>query len=224
MIFEIDLLQDYEIKQIQDHLNNISYISGKLSSGENKKVKLSQVVNQQDIRYKPIYDIILSAISSNNVISSFLNAKKITPPQIVKYTTGGFYDWHVDELQICDTVTHYSMTIFLDDDYVGGELVLKQNDKELKYKLPAGKAIIYSTGILHKVSNIEEGSRTVAICWIESLIRDEFMRNCIFEMGKITSDLCVESCNSNDVIQDASKKLLAYEQVRINMIRQYGNF
>jgi len=224
MVLEVDLLNNEEITQINQCLENISCVPGKLASGINQNVKLSEVVNQKDIRYKTIYDIISKAISTNILFSSLLAVKKITPPMVVKYNVGSFYDWHVDELQICDTLTHYSMTLFLSDDYEGGELILKENNTDTKYKLSSGKALIYSTGTLHKVSPIIEGTRMVAIFWIESLIKDEFLRNCVYELGKITNDLCVESSKNNDSIENANQKLLAYEQIRVNMMRQYGNF
>lgn len=226
MIFEIDLLQHYEIKTIQQILDHISYIPGKISTGKNEQVKISQVVNQKDPNYKNIYNILSNSISENNIFSSLLSVKKITPPTVVNYTAGCFYDWHVDEIQICDVVTHYSMTIFLNDptEYIGGELVLKRDNKEEKYKLNAGKALVYSTGMLHKVNKVESGNRLVSISWMESLISDEFMRNCIFEIGKFTSNLYQECSKNNNVLVEADKKLLPLEQVRINMMRQYGKF
>jgi PKHD-type hydroxylase len=224
MILEVDLLNDKKISEINDCLKNISYIPGKLSSGINENVKRSEIVDQKDVRYKTIYDIMIQSLSSNILFSSLLAVKKITPPTIVKYNAGAFYDWHVDELQICDILTHYSMTLFLSDNYEGGELILKENNQDIKYKLSPGKALIYSTGTLHKVSPVTKGTRLVAIFWIESLIKDEFMRNSVFNMGKITNDLCVESSKNNDIINNASQKLLAYEQIRVNILRQYGNF
>jgi len=226
MIFEIDLLQHYEIKTIQQILNQVSYTPGETSTGKNEQVKISQIVDQKDPNYKNIYNIFSNSISKNNIFSSLLAVKKITPPMIAKYNTGGFYDWHVDEIQICDVVTHYSMTIFLNEptEYVGGELVLKRDGKEESYKLNAGKALIYSTGMLHKVNKVERGNRFVSISWIESLISDEFMRNCIFEIGKFTSNLYQECSTNNNILVEANKKLLPLEQIRINMMRQYGKF
>ena len=55
MIFEIDLLQHYEIKTIQQILNQVSYTSGETSAGKNEQVKISQVVDQKDPNYKNIY-------------------------------------------------------------------------------------------------------------------------------------------------------------------------
>jgi PKHD-type hydroxylase len=110
------------------------------------------------------------------------------------------------------------MTIFLNnpDEYDGGELILIRDGKEEQYKLQAGKALIYSTGMLHKVAPVKTGNRLVSISWLESLVKDEFIRNCIFDLGKINKELLHDKVDSN--------KVLSLEQLRINMLRQYGNF
>ncbi len=218
MILEIELLQDYEIQSIQNFLKTSSYAPGKLSSGANSDVKITEVLNQNTEEYKKICEILSNSISKNITISSLLSVKKITPPMVVSYNNGAFYDWHVDELQIHDVLTHYSMTVFLNDpsEYTGGELVLINNNKEEKYKLKSGKALIYSTGLLHKVNKITAGNRSVSIFWLESLIKDQFLRNCIYELGRINKTL-LETGKSN-------QEIMPLEQLRINMVRQYGDF
>jgi PKHD-type hydroxylase len=218
MILEIELLQDYEILTIQNLLSTAAYKPGKLSTGENTDVKVSAVVDQNTLEYKKVYEILSRAISNNITFSSLLSTKKITPPVIVNYETGGFYDWHIDEIEIGSVLTHYSMTIFLNnpDEYGGGELILIRDGKEEQYKLQAGKALIYSTGMLHKVAPVKTGNRLVSVSWLESLIKDEFVRNCIFNLGKINKELLDDGVDNN--------KVLSLEQLRINMLRQYGNF
>lgn len=218
MILEIELLQDYDISTIQNILSTATYKPGKLSSGENTNVKVSTVVDQNTIEYKKIYEILSRSISNNITFSSLLSTKKITPPVIVNYETGGFYDWHIDEIEIGSVLTHYSMTIFLNepDEYDGGELILIRDGKEEQYKLQAGKALIYSTGMLHKVAPVKTGNRLVSVSWLESLIKDEFIRDCIFNLGKINKELLDDNVDNT--------KVLSLEQLRINMLRQYGNF
>jgi PKHD-type hydroxylase len=218
MILEIELLRDYEILTIQNILSTAVYKPGKLSTGENTNGKVSAVVDQNTTEYKKIYQILSRSISNNITFSSLLTTKKITPPVITNYKTGGFYDWHIDEIEIGGVLTHYSMTIFLNqpDEYDGGELILIRDGKEEQYKLQAGKALIYSTGMLHKVAPVLKGNRLVSISWLESLVKDEFIRNCIFDLGKVNKELLGDKVDSN--------KVLSLEQLRINMLRQYGNF
>lgn len=218
MILEIELLKDDDIKKIKQILKSATYTTGKLSSGENSKVKISEVLDQNSLEYKTIYGLLSESISNNITFSSLLSVKKITPPMVVNYNEGGFYDWHIDELQINNVLTHYSMTIFLNDpeDYEGGELVIIRDGKKEQYKLQAGKALIYSTGMPHRVNSITKGNRLVCISWFESLIKDDFIRKCIFNLGKINKELLDDGVDYN--------KILNLEQLRINMMRQYGNF
>ena len=218
MILEIELLQDHEIQAIKELLKTVTYTPGRLSTGVNSEVKITDVVNQNTSEYKQMYQMLSESISGNITFSSLLSAKKITPPMIVNYGEGCFYDWHVDELQISGVLTHYSMTIFLNDpeEYEGGELVIVRDGKEEEYKLSSGKALIYSTGMIHKVNPVHSGNRIVSVSWIESLIKDEFIRNCVFNLGQINKDLLDEGVDNT--------KVLHLEQLRINMMRQYGNF
>ena len=47
---------------------------------------------------------------------------------------------------------------------------------EVKYKLEAGKAIIYPTGVRHRVDKVTSGERHVCVFWIESALQDTRMR------------------------------------------------
>ena len=49
-------------------------------------------------------------------------------------------------------------------------------------------------------------------------------RGCIFEIGKFTSNLYQECSTNDNILVEANKKLLPLEQIRINMMRQYGKF
>ena len=202
MILEIELLKDDDIKKIKQILKSATYTTGKLSSGENSKVKISEVLDQNSLEYKTIYGLLSESISNNITFSSLLSVKKITPPMVVNYNEGGFYDWHIDELQINNVLTHYSMTIFLNDpeDYEGGELVIIRDGKKEQYKLQAGKALIYSTGMPHRVNSITKGNRLVCISWFESLIKDDFIRKCIFNLGKINKELLDDGVDYNKIL------------------------
>ena len=52
-----------------------------------------------------------------------------------------------------------STTIFLNDDYEGGELIIKTASGEESVKCKAGDAVIYSSNSLHKVNEVTSGIR-----------------------------------------------------------------
>ena len=72
MILEIELLKDDDIKKIKQILKSATYTTGKLSSGENSKVKISEVLDQNSLEYKTIYGLLSESISNNITFSSLL--------------------------------------------------------------------------------------------------------------------------------------------------------
>lgn len=71
-----------------------------------------------------------------------------------------------------------SMTVFLNnpEDYDNGELIMNSRINPQAIKLPAGDAFIYPTGEFHRVEPVTRGVRSVAISWIQSIIRDTHQR------------------------------------------------
>lgn len=97
-----------------------------------------------------------------------------------KYIEGGFYKEHVDGQMMgpARIRTDYSCTVFINDpeEYDGGELCINVGTEELKYKLKAGQAFVYPTGIRHRVNTVTRGERHVCVFWIESALQDVRMR------------------------------------------------
>jgi len=103
-----------------------------------------------------------------------------------------------------------SMTIFLNDDYEGGELVIKVGNIETSHKPKAGTVIIYNTGALHKINPVTKGDRKVIVGWLESDIQDSFMRSHLIDYSRVMHSMPSDS-----------PYLVELEQMRLNLIRQY---
>lgn len=125
------------------------------------------------------------------------------------YRENHYYNWHIDNYPCAGVNADMSMTIFLNDDYDGGELVIKVGDCETSHKPKPGTAVMYNTGLWHKVNPVTRGDRKVILMWIESEIKDPFIRSHVRELGKIVTSLDGEQMHQ-------------LEQQRINMIRHYG--
>jgi predicted 2-oxoglutarate/Fe(II)-dependent dioxygenase YbiX len=99
----------------------------------------------------------------------------IMPPKFVKYEAGQGYGPHCDAAFLGPSVglpplrTDLACTIFLTDEYEGGELCMSG----VGYKGAAGTCVIYPCWKVHEVNRIMEGTRLVAVTWMQSMIRDE---------------------------------------------------
>lgn len=199
MIFEIDLLNDDELYYCLKLFEHLEFVDGSLSNPSqsqkgNKKCKTSYSGNIHGQLDAYVDDVIFRKIGKDFA----LVRKSMT--YFSKFNRGHYYKWHYDAVPIAGIIPHYSMTCFLNDDYEGGELQLKQGDITSSHKLSPGKAIIYPTDCLHQVTEIASGTRKVFCCWLESGIKQSFMRNQYIQISKILSSIDPEQEDLYDEI------------------------
>ena len=108
---------------------------------------------------------------------------RLHPPKFSRYTKGQRYLIHTDSPWMGETRTDLSCTLWLNDDYEGGELCI--DGKKIKGK--PGQAMIYPCELPHEVLPVTKGERICAITWIESRIRDPHKRKLISDMRKFLS-------------------------------------
>lgn len=219
MIYEIDLLDNNNLNYIIQNYKKNKFVDGSISnSSPSKKNMMMDDCHEYRLLNKYCNEILLNNFRFRSV---FL-PNKISQMYYLRYDVGMKYGYHIDNHPIGGVNAHYSMTCFLSDpdEYSGGELVLKIGNKELEFKLPAGKAVIYSTGLKHKVNEVTGGNRKVFVCWIESSIQNSFIREHLIDYGNIISDINV----TDNKIENASEVLEDLEQLRVNLIREYGSF
>ena len=58
-------------------------------------------------------------------------------------------------------------------------------EKEIEVKLEPGDAVLYPSVTLHRVKPVTRGIRLVSITFTESLIRDHYEREIVYQLGKI---------------------------------------
>lgn len=87
--------------------------------------------------------------------------------ELLKYEVGGFYTQHVDSFSDSKVTRGrlFSCSIILNDDYEGGEFAFF--DRELKYKLKKGSAIVFPSNYLfpHEIMPVTSGTRYSIITW-----------------------------------------------------------
>jgi PKHD-type hydroxylase len=169
--------------RINEELSKAKFDDGKLTA--NGMAKLVKNNQQLDSKAHPeIIKIITQALSHN--LEFVINAmpEKITPIIISRYDVGQTYGIHSDNAVVNGVRTDVSFTLFLEDPttYEGGELAIDSGYGETHFKLNAGDAVVYPTGVLHRVIPIRKGVRTVAIGWVQSKIRDPKQRECIADL------------------------------------------
>lgn len=90
------------------------------------------------------------------------------PLQLASYGEGDFFDWHLDFGVGASSVRKLSLSVQLSepDEYEGGDLEFKINNKTVKAPRERGNVIIFPSFIMHRVSPITKGQRKSIVGWI----------------------------------------------------------
>ena len=142
---------------------------------------------------------------------------KIARLTFSRYTAGMQYGAHVDDPFIHGARTDLSFTLFLSapDTYVGGDLVVIQNDGEETVKLPQGSLYLYPSSSLHYVAPVETGVRLAAVGWIQSRVRLDEHRSILFDLYQ-----AIQRLPNTDEFRDTRLKLL---RARNSLVRLWAD-
>lgn len=126
----------------------------------------------------------------------------VYPPRYNRYTVGDEYKPHTDapfmEVEGGKIRTDLSLTIWLNDDYEGGELVIDG----MPHKGKPGQAVLYSGSTIHGVNPVTRGERICLITWIQSEFRDN-------EVREVIQNLCdVMHSNHDPKLDNAVARLV----------------
>jgi len=97
------------------------------------------------------------------LLSSFLTLKGDTGYDFLKYETGGFYLQHLDD--DTDMTRRISMSLFLNEEYEGGEF---QFFGDYKVNGKTGSAIVFPSNFCypHEILPVKSGTRYSIVTWI----------------------------------------------------------
>ena len=80
--------------------------------------------------------------------------------------------------------TDVSFTVFLSDPetYEGGDLFIEDRAGGRMFRPPAGSAVLYPTGLLHRVMPVTAGERLACVGWVQCLVRRPDQREILFDL------------------------------------------
>jgi PKHD-type hydroxylase len=185
------LLNATEIEECRRIAAASPFAEGSITNPHNKAKQNEQL--HDAAAYQQSSQMLLQAFSRSEEFIEFAFPAMIAPPMITRYRPGMKYGAHADaafiQLPGGSLRSDLSCTVFLNapDSYEGGELNIRLGDSNLKFKLPAGEAIIYPSDSLHQVDPVTKGERLVAITFIQSRIADPFKRYMLFELNEVAA-------------------------------------
>ena len=164
-----------------------------------------------EARYtKQMTQEIAQVLTNNEKVEKRCFINSINGVLINKYETGGHYGGHYDSPEIGGTSHNYSFTIFLNDNYRGGELVVE--GKTIKPK--QGHIYIYPSDKFHSVNEVTAGTRFAIIGWLKSRYLQDHIRESVRDMLDVREYLLDTYGMDDEMYKKANKTL-------INLMRNF---
>lgn len=188
----IAVLDKSEVDQCRSIAAAAPFVDGRISN-PHSTVKINQQLGDLTA-YQTSSKLLQQALARSEEVREFAFPLVIAPPLITRYQPDMRYGLHADAafLQLPTGApfrSDLSCTIFLNEpeSYEGGALHVRLGDASIRFKLPAGVAIIYPSDTLHEVEPVTSGERLVAITFMQSRIPDPFRRSVLFTLNEIAA-------------------------------------
>jgi len=162
-------ISDQEVEKFLNYTDTKKPVIGEVfRSGEKvKDVKYRDVkIFSIDEEQKDLYEILNTIANTVNLYFKY-EIDGIEKAQIMKYSAPSQgYNWHIDiGAEGIALKRKIGVSILLNDDYEGGEIMFRSGDKEEGIKPPTGNMVAFSSFIPHKVNPITKGDRYVVVAW-----------------------------------------------------------
>jgi PKHD-type hydroxylase len=199
-----DILTFQQLKAIRAAIARAEFRDGGTTAGPlASRVKHNLELDPGTALSPRLTGMILEGFASSDAFKRTTIARTVLPPLISRYVPGMEYGLHVDSALMGREVkvrTDQSVTLFLSDpgDYDGGELLIQHGSGEEAVKLPAGSAVVYPSGALHRVAPVTRGERLAAITWVQSFIRDPAKREVLHDLDIVCTSLRVSDPDSEN--------------------------
>ncbi|MEP4890559.1 MAG: Fe2+-dependent dioxygenase [Aliiglaciecola sp.] len=217
------VLSKQQVADAKNALLGAQWSDGNITAGyQSAKTKNNlQLPSDSQVAHE-LGEVILTALSQNNLFMSAALPSKIFPPLFNCYQGGQSFGTHVDNAirQVPGTPvkvrTDLSMTLFFSepDEYEGGELVMEDTFGSQRIKLAAGDMVLYPSTSLHRVTPVTKGRRLASFFWLQSMVSSDEKRSILFDM-----DMAIQALRSK---LDDSPEIVQLTGVYHNLLRQWA--
>tara|TARA_Y100000004_G_scaffold184562_1_gene233745 strand:- start:543 stop:1223 length:681 start_codon:yes stop_codon:yes gene_type:complete len=217
-----DIIPNEIIDYISKDWNEEWFHSGNNTNPE--KLKKNLQMDQNNL-WNNYCSTVQPYLKKSKVLNNMFLGTKHSVPLFSWYKEGMEYGYHNDNYPIRQVYPNLNYTVYLNDDFEGGELIIKVGNVEVVTKPEKGKFIIYDSNLQHRVAPVTKGERKVMLGWMETEIKDSFHRN-----------LCIDySLSCNELLRnllprfDNNEEDLEYIEIgkaltnfRYQILREYG--
>jgi len=203
-----DLLSPDEVAEIASALPGADWQDGRATAGyQSRQKKNNAQLEEGSPLARRLGEIVMARLERTPSFVSAALPLKMVPPLFNRYGVGETYGDHIDgairaipgsPLRVRNDL---SATVFLSEpeSYDGGELVLRGDGGEARFKLPAGSMLLYEAGCLHRVEAVRRGVRYASFFWVQSMVRDNTQRALLFDLDNAIQRLAHERIDHPEV-------------------------
>lgn len=195
------VLSPDEVQDLQAALAGAPFQDGRATAGPAaQRVKDNRQARGDDPEVIAMARQVRLALERHPVMRSLARPARWSNLIFSRYGPGQRYGLHVDNAAMVDEHgwplrTDFSFTLFLSDPdaYAGGDLVVQDLMGEHGFRPPAGTAVLYPTGALHRVAPVTSGDRLACVGWIQSRIRRPDQREVLHDLEQVREELGLEA-------------------------------
>jgi PKHD-type hydroxylase len=216
-----EILSADEVARVRGRLRAEDFVDGRrTAAGATREVKSNLELRRSDDVFAEPVALVRKALSRSGIFGAAAAPKTMSTPIFNLYQTGMRYGDHVDNAIMGPEESRFrvdlSFTLFLSgqDEYDGGELVIKTGYGRHVVKLPAGHLALYPTYFYHEVVPVTRGARWACVGWLQSMVRDPIKRELLFDLAVLAQTMTQRGAGAVEL------ELL--EKVRKNLLRQWA--
>lgn len=202
------VLKPDEVALARDWLAGADFVDGKASAGAAaRRVKHNQEAARGAAALERLDQTVMGGLARHPVYRNGALPLHAAAPLYVRYAPGMQYGEHLDDPVMGAGGVMYrsdvAVTVFLSapEAYEGGELAIRGPQGEQQLKLPAGDAVLYPAGTLHRVNPVTRGERLVAVTWVQSLVRDAAQRQLLYGLNAARETLLQQAPDAPETAQ-----------------------
>src|SRR5574341_1489644 len=186
----------------------VRFVDGKASAGAAaRRVKRNLEAERGDGGLERLDDLVMGGLARHPAYRGGALPLHAATPLYIRYQAGMEYGEHLDDPIMGAGGLMYrsdvAVTVFLSapDEYDGGELVIRGTAGAQSVKLPAGDAVLYPAGTIHRVNPVTRGERLVAVTWVQSVVRDPARRELLYGLNLAREKLLQSAPDAEETAQ-----------------------
>lgn len=193
MIVLTDVLTRDEVLAVREGLAEAPFREGVETAGAAAgRVKHNEQARGDDPGVIALARRVRLALEAHPVVRGYARPVRWSGLMFSRYVPSQQYGLHADNATMYGEDgwplrSDVSFTLFLSDPdtYEGGALSVRDLAGDREVRPPAGAAVLYPTGCLHRVTPVTRGIRLACVGWMQSRLRRADQREILYDLEQI---------------------------------------